>query len=428
MLKKSNLSLTALAAFGAGLVGLGKAQAQDNYHVIKRDRPLNVRERPKPDYDALGVNMGAFRLFPELAVSAQSSNNVFAAPSPDEEEDLVATARLSARLQSQWSNHEMRLYASAASTSYQDFSDNDTTAWNGGLASRLDVARDFQIYFDVNAARVQDPPMTTPSDLIVAEFVEYDQTNMSLSLVKDFANVRVAAGARQTSFDFDDGVLEGGASLEADDRDRTIEEASLRADVTISPGLALFVEGRANRREFDLTPPETSVNRNSEGYRAVAGVRFEATNVIQGEIGVGQYTQTYEEAGQEDSEGSSAHVAVQWAPDELVSLRLGVEREVADTGAFGAISEVRDNAELALDYEFRRNMIFGLQAASTRADFEGIDREDDRFSAAATLDWQFNRALGASLAFEHYEQSSDGADPGRDYEVDQVRLTLRLRR
>lgn len=427
---KFSVSITTALAFCAGLVGFSKAHAQDasGYHVLKRDRSLSVRDRPKPEYDPLGVDMGGFRLYPELSVSAQNSNNVFAAPAPDEEEDLITRARLSGRLQSEWSNHEVRLYGSTSSTSYQDFDDNDVSAWSGGLASRIDVARDFQVFFDANATRAQESPMTTPSDLIVAEFVEYDQTNMSLSLVKDFANVRVAAGVRHSTFDFEDGVLEGGAPLEADDRDRTVDEASLRVDVAVSPGFGFFVEGRANRREFDLGPPDTSVDRNSEGYRALAGVRLEATNVVFAEFGAGQYSQSYEEVGQEDSEGASAYARLEWQPDELVSVRLGAEREIADTGAAGAVSEVRDNVEVAIDYELRRNIILGISASSTQAEYEGLDRQDERFGARATLDWQFNRVLGVSFGYEHFEQTSEGLSPGRDYEVDEASFTIRLRR
>ncbi|MGE3143015.1 MAG: outer membrane beta-barrel protein, partial [Hyphomonadaceae bacterium] len=66
--------------------------------AFDRGHNEGVRERARPDYDADGMPLGAFRLFPTLGLSAVSDDNIYAASSGAISDTIgVAAADLVAR-------------------------------------------------------------------------------------------------------------------------------------------------------------------------------------------------------------------------------------------------------------------------------------------------------------------------------------------
>jgi len=150
--------------------------------------------------------------------------------------------------------------------------------------------------------------------------------------------------------------------------------------------------------------------------------------LIRGEVGVGYLHQSYKDPTVGDTSGLAARANIEWFPDELVTVTLGAAREVDDAGAVGAASYVANDASLSVDYEWRRNIVFGVQTDYSKDDYRGIDRTDNRWDAVLKADYLMNR--GISLFFEagHYDQRSSGLAQGRDYEINRALIGVRLRR
>ncbi|MBP6689809.1 MAG: outer membrane beta-barrel protein, partial [Hyphomonadaceae bacterium] len=152
------------------------------------------------------------------------------------------------------------------------------------------------------------------------------------------------------------------------------------------------------------------------------------TRLMRGEIGVGYLSQTYDEPGIGETSGLALRANLEWYPDELVTVSFGVSREVADAGAFGASSYVANNATFAIDYEWRRNVVFGFTTGYSLDDYNGIDREDTRSSAEVRADYLINRGAALFAEAGHYTQTSEGLQFGREYDINRVVIGIKLRR
>jgi hypothetical protein len=216
--------------------------------------------------------------------------------------------------------------------------------------------------------------------------------------------------------------------IDQDDRDRDVTEAGIRFDYAVSPLTALFLAVGANQRDYKLEPPATIVNRDSEGYEALIGANFDLTRLIRGEIGVGYLSQTYDEPGVGETSGLAVRTNLEWYPDELVTVAFAAARSISDAGAFGAASYIANDATFAIDYEWRRNVIFGFEAGHSFDDYSGIDREDTRWSAVVSADYLVDRGVAFFVEAGHYEQSSEGLQLGREYDINRAVIGIKLRR
>ncbi|MGD9965196.1 MAG: outer membrane beta-barrel protein [Hyphomonadaceae bacterium] len=423
-MKKLEVSLAVLAAT-FGLVAPAVAQDGDNFN---RDRNVSVRDRPKPEYDAAGIRMGGFRLYPELLVAGEYNDNIFATDGANVEEDFIWHITPSARLASQWSTHELNFSLAVPALIYSDFSDNNTTDVSVGVDGRLDVYRDFYFHGGASYSDRTEPLSSSPTSLPLAEPIEYTEAAANVGFVKAFNRLRISGEARMATADFEDGVFFNLTPAEQDDRDRTVVNYGLRADYAVSPLTAFFVAVGANTRDYDLDPPVTIVNRDSEGYEALVGANFDLTRLIRGEIGVGYLSQTYDDPTVDETSGLAVRANVEWFPDELVTVSFGASREVADAGAFGASSYVANNASFAIDYEWRRNVVLGFNVGYSFDEYEGIDREDSRLATEFSADYLVDRGTAIFAQLGHYEQESDGLQFGRDYDINRVVVGIRLRR
>lgn len=425
-MKRLEASLAILAA-ALGWWGAGEpAYAQDGDN-FDRDGNVSVRDRPRPEYDARGVPMGGFVLYPEILVGAEFTDNVFGTDT-NTEEDLVWHVDPSVELRSRWTTHELNFSLAAPMRYYNDFDEADTSDLIAEGNGRLDIYRDFYVHGSLGYGNRTEALSSSPTNLPLAEPIEYTTTDGSLGFVKAFNRLRVSGEAAYASYDYDDGVLFNLTPVDQDDRDRDVIEGGVRFDYAVSPGTALFLAVGANSRDYDLDPPATIVNRDSEGYEALVGANFDVSRVMRGEIGVGYLNQTYDEPGVGESSGLAVRTNLEWFPDELVTVSFAASREVGDAGAFGASSYIANNASFAIDYEWRRNVIFGVSTGYSFDDYNGIDREDARWSAEVSADYLMNRGAALFVQIGHYEQQSDGLQEGRDYDINRAVIGIKLRR
>jgi hypothetical protein len=63
-----------VSRYRGGLIATVPAvgSAQDLASNFKRDKNTSVRQRPRPDYEAIGVKTGGFTLYPRVTVEARA--------------------------------------------------------------------------------------------------------------------------------------------------------------------------------------------------------------------------------------------------------------------------------------------------------------------------------------------------------------------
>jgi hypothetical protein len=77
-----------------------------------RGRNTGVLDRSRPEFDALGIKIGGFTLFPRVETAIGYEDNVYQTSS-DRKADATATIAPNARFASNWSRHSLTIEAGA---------------------------------------------------------------------------------------------------------------------------------------------------------------------------------------------------------------------------------------------------------------------------------------------------------------------------
>jgi len=397
-----------LSVFTASLIAFLPihAMAQD------RDESVSVRDRARPEYDPLGVRLGSFNLNANLDLGVASTDNLFAEETL-EEDDMIYTAGLRGRLSSNWSRHALSAEAGATTVSHEDFSSEDYDTHFAGVDGRLDIGSDTsvsaraRVAHDVESRRDPDaPPQGVP-------LVEYDRTDFALSAQHTFNRVQIRGTAAQSDREYD-----GAAST------RDFDETRLtgRVEVEATPRLGVFVEASADERDYDNSP-----GLNSDGQTYLLGASLRLTDLLQGEVAVGQFERDYDAPALDDSNGLAVAANLEWYITRLTTISFNARRNSEEAVGVSETPFVESRYGARVDHELMRNVILtaGAQFGQREYDDALVARDDDFFYADLGADWLVNRRLVVSGRFERSEVSSDIV--GADFEEDRFTLGLGVR-
>src|SRR6185295_13884532 len=144
--------------FGRGIRAYGSALAvvmgsMGTVSPVLADVTDDIVTRPRLGYDAQGIPLGSFRLFPALTFATSFDDNI------DRKEintlsDVFFTFSPAAVLRSQWSQHALNLSASSDTLVYSRYSTEDVTNYTFRGDGRLDVLRGFRILGDASYAQL----------------------------------------------------------------------------------------------------------------------------------------------------------------------------------------------------------------------------------------------------------------------------------
>ena len=115
----------------------------------------DVLTRARPEYDARGVHVGTFFLYPSLTGGLGYSDNVF--NSQADLDDYFYALSPQIRLASDWARHALNLSAEATSHWYDAQSGENRTDWNVGANGRLDIVRGSEIKAEVHHIELHEP-------------------------------------------------------------------------------------------------------------------------------------------------------------------------------------------------------------------------------------------------------------------------------
>lgn len=394
--------------FAASLVGMGPVTALAQ---TAAGESVSVRDRARPDYDPLGRRVGGFDLAAALDLGASSTDNLFAT-SAAEQSDLVFHVSPSARLASHWSRHALGFDAGADFTNHQDFSSEDAETGYFGAFGRLDIGSRSDVSASARWAH-QVEPRTNPDALAVGAPVEYDTNAASLTGRHRFNRYSVSGTLANVTYDYDDvGVLD------QDFRDSEETSFSGRLDAELTPRLGAFVQARADQRDYDNSP-----GLNSDGRTLLAGITVNLTDLMRGEIAVGQFDREYDAGGSVD--GVAVNAGLEWYVTRLTTVSFDARRDAQETGAIVSSPYVESEYGVRVDHELFRNTIIWAGGHTGRRKYEVITRDDDFSTLEAGAIYFLNRrvALNGRVAREE----NDSTDPTRDFEVNTLSLGVSLR-
>lgn len=416
------LALTATAGAVGSVTAHGEASAQ---WMWDRDRNVSVMQRPRAEYDALGLRSGAFVWRPRADLGVEHNDNIFATATA-EQSDTIWVLNPSLSVDTTWSTHAFSAFANVLHREYSDFSDEGTTDYSFGTSGRIDIVRGSAISASASRSRGSEPRTSAGAAGAAAEPIRFDTTNFAIGGDHVFNRLRLRAGYDASKADYEDALLIGGGVASQGFRDRTQHRFTVRADYAVSPDTALFARYRHNERDYRLSPPAVSAARDSDGYTMDVGVEFDLGGLARGEIGLGYMNQKYVDPAFADTDGFSVEAMIEWFPTQLTTVTLSAQRGIEDSGIAAAAGFIGTSYAAQLDHELRRNIIVTGRLDYGNDTYQGIDREDERWGATARLTYLVNRNVGLQASFNHLDQRSSGVAGDRDFNVNRFTIGLVL--
>jgi hypothetical protein len=412
-------------AAAAAIAASVPAQAQN----FNRDRNVSVRERPHPEFDQLGAPVGPFRGYAQLPVGVTFTDNVFATGT-NAESDMIYVIAPSVRLQSEFNEHELNVFADIDYLGYTDFEDESRTNASIGADARLDVRRDLTANFNVSNGWFEEARTNPNTPGGSAEPVEYNQSSFGAGLSHELSRVRLSGSASLTSFDFDDAVDGIGAPIEQDDRDHDAFGYRFRADYAYSPSVSFFASAEYTDRDYDIlsTGPGGPVSRESHGTSLFVGADFDVTRLARGVVAVGTLNEQFADPNTADEDGLAASATVEWFPTELATIEFTASRSISPAGVPGASGAVTTAYGARADYEVLRNLIVSGVLSRREDEFTGaVDRTDEDMTLGVEATYLVNRNVGLSFNVSRLDRSSSGVNSGTEFDENRIGASLVLR-
>lgn len=396
------------------------AQAVGNF---VRDKAVSVRERPHPEYTPRGLRAGAFGVDAQVRVAADASDNLYGTDT-GEVSDAIIRVSPSVTATSNWSRHELQLYANADIERYLDVSTENNESWQVGGRGELDILRNAKATGTARFAHFVEPRTSSNTVALSAVPIEYDQSSLGLSGYREFNRVRITGTASWDRFEYDNGVTSGGATVDQSYRDRDVMAVSVKGDYALTPDTALFVQVRKDWHDYDNT---SVFDRNSDGLQIIAGADFELSNTVRGQFGIGWLRQSFDDPAFSEFSGLSANGQVEWFVTQLSTVTFNASRTVDDSGLAGTSGIVSDQFRLTLDHELLRNVIVSGNVGYEENDFLDFGRQDNRTSFGLAATYLMNRGVGVFAGYSHLDQRSSGVNAGPDFSVNRASVGLIFR-
>lgn len=392
-------------------------------NIFRRDRAETVRERPRPDYEALGLPAGAFTLYPKVQIDTEFNDNVLAADG-FKQDDVLVRVSPEVNLRSNWSRAALDMFARAAVVRYNEVSSEDATDWRAGAVGRVDVSSRATVNGGADYGRATEPRTSSNTAVLAAEPIRYDLGQAYVGGAFTANRLKLSGRGDFRTYDYEDGFTDAGVVIDQDNRDRDFYAVTGRADYAISPATAIFAQLSGNERDYTADGPSPVPARDSSGYQALAGANFELGALVRGEIAGGYISQEFDDPAYQAIDGFGGRAEIVWLPTQLTTVMATGSRTIEDAGVIGAGGYVSSAAGLQIDHELLRNVILTGTLNFSRDAFEGIDRDDDRLSVGLSGTYLINRRLGVTVGYSRLDLSSDGADAGVEYAVNRLTLSL----
>lgn len=410
--KLSRLVSPLLASVGLVTVGFGSYAVADTEtqptYIGMTPQDVGVMDRPRPEYDAKGIPLGGFRLFPSLTASFNYDDNVFRLP--DATSDIYFEERPQVRLESEWGRHFLEFYGGADNQNYLDQKRLNLTDWTIGTDGRYDVARGATVTALTSYGEFHES-LESPNTIgAQAAPNRYFQTHARFDGSYQPNRLGLALGGSLDRYDWQSTPLIGGGLLDNSDRNETEYETYARVFYSFSPGYSGFIRALYNQRDFDLFFDRDGLHRSSNGFQVDGGADVQLTHLLDGEVYIGYLTQRYAKnvpLPLPDVSGLDFGAGVNWFATPLITVHLKGARTLEDTTIYGAAASDDKQIALSADYEFRRNIIVQAALSYTDSIFSGTKREDQYPTAGLALRYLMNRYTQMTLGYRYSRRTSD---------------------
>jgi Uncharacterized protein conserved in bacteria len=409
-------------AWACTLISSANAETPAPSYVGMTEQDVGVMDRARPAYDAKGIPLGGFRLFPTLSSSASYDDNIFKTESAVS--DWLFTISPDVRLKSEWGRHFFEIYSGLNYYNYADHPDENLVDWRGGADGRLDISRAANV--KANAFFGQGHELwSAPNNVGFQQAPNrYFQTHADTAAVYQPNRLGFGLGGVFDRYNWTTTPKIGGGFLYNDDRDQNEYQAYAKVYYDFSPGYSGYLKASYDERDFDMYFDRSGLHRSSHGYRIDGGANIQISHLVSGEIYLGYLQQNFASAALHNVSGFDYGVQLDWYVSPVLTAHISANRSLDDVVLSGISVADNKNVAISADYEFRPNIILQGRFSYTNAKYVGSGRTDDYPSAGVGIKYLVNRYASLNFNYNYSERSTNSS--GLDYTDNTLSFGLTL--
>ncbi len=388
---------------------------------VERDNIVLSRQRP--ELDALGVPVGAFRLFPSLSVNTVYDDNVFDRSTRRGDLFFDINPRLS--LQSGWSQNYLRVTTDAALERFSRIKSENNDSYGIDALGRVDIIHNTIVELDALFARRAETRGSSGDAIAGSRPIIFHDAGGHIMLITTSGALTLKARLDLDDYRYNDAQV-GNSFFTQAYRNHQSTAALVEVSYPLTPEISAVTSARFNDERYTDRVP-TLFPLDSNGIAALAGIRFGLTSVTSGQVSAGYLRQSYRATVFPTIEGVNYDARIVWNPTTLLAVTATARRSIEPSPITNVAGIVADGAAVKADYEVLRNLLVNLRADYVREAYRGVDRRDSRVSAGAGVRYLINRTLQLGVQYDHRDQRSQG--PGaRPYRGNDLLLQLTVQR
>lgn len=409
----------------AALVGVLPVSALAQEGVAQRDvaRGVTVLNRPRPEFDPLGMRVGGFRIEGALEAGAGFDSNVFGRHS-NVKSSGYATEAASVSVNSDWTQHAMGASANMSSRQYFSQGTLDWQDWGVGGFGRYDFSAQtnvegryrhsrehLDVYnFDVQAAGIVKP-------------VPYDSDEFQVTGSTRINRLGLLATGLYRTYRFED-VTIGGVRNRISQQSFNSAIGAFGASYALADGR--FVTAVVRFQDISYLQAVSS-GRNSFTYEALLGFQYDFDGVWQGKIAVGWRHRDYQSSTIKPLEGLAAEGTLAWSPTRLTTVSFNLARTIEESIRAAAVSYTRTTGGFAVDHEFMRNVILHGDIRAENRAYQSPNQTATDLVFTAGARWLINRNLSLNGQYSYARRiETSGGIPIYDRHIMELRLRAAL--
>ena len=373
-LRRGGVAAMLLGALVVNVPALAQVPGTVGQPQQRQERPDDRSPAAKAaeNYDPKGVEVGSFRLFPELELDEVFNDNIYAVPTSDGKTgSFIQVVKPTLDLRSDWAVHMLNAYAKAGFGFYGvDSSFNNYQDVSVGTDGRFDIQRDWNVYGGASWNRRHEergsPNTVTTSTLPVTV---YNQTIGNVGYYQKFNRFSARADARLDNYNyFNNGLGPTQGVITNSDRNRNEWREALRVGYEFSPGFEVWARGGLNQRVY-YQLDNFGNNRSSNGFDVVGGVTVDFGGITSVEAFVGYLQQNYQSSVFQNVSTPTFGLTGYWNPIRELWFKPFVRRTVDDSALTTSAAYINTAGGFDVNYHMRPNIRLDGHADYAVADY-----------------------------------------------------------
>jgi len=366
-----------------------------------------VTDRPRPEFDPVGLRLGDFFWFPRAELDESYNSNIFATTTSPTY-DLITALQPSFDLLSIFPRNALNLHANSALQFYADHPSQNTQDGSVNVDGRLDVTEGNSFYGDAQVGHGHISYGSPNSPGAIAQPVTYNNY---------IARAGYVQGLRRFSYQVDVGVeateynaapLIGGGVSPQSSQDTAISEAALRASYELVPDYLGYIRVASDLYDYPHTIPG-GLRLNSTIYRGDLGLQILPRHSIYGEVYIGYLVQNFALSSLGSASAADYGGRLVWNITRLTTLTFnGLRAFIPGAPSIGTAGNgyLASTVTVGGDHELLRNLLLNVSASYENDTFQGIARTDNVITIGPGLRYLVNRNLFLGSFYSYQQRSS----------------------